>query len=172
MFAAGRLLDKVGNRAIAFRQTDDKALSDREIGIHLTIVGNSNQWFTDVTADKCTDMPGNHGSDTIDGTLHLGTRQLPTGILLLSLGLHQCSLSLQQLMAGGFYAEVTDHTTLLQLLLTIVVHAGCRQLSFSTFPIGYSHLQGSLKRRLVDDEQRLSTLYSHAFASTDAGDGA
>ena len=119
---AGGLADEIGCRAVTVYQIDDGTFRHRKIGIHLFVVSHRYQWFADVAAYQCAYMPGNHRRHTVHGALYLRTRQLPTGILLLSLGLHQCRLGFQQFVAGGLYTEVAYHTTLLQFQLTVIVH--------------------------------------------------
>ena len=104
------------------------------------IVSHSDQRLADGAADKRTYMPGYHRGDTVDRTLHLSTRQLPAGVLLLSLGLGKSCLSFEQGMTCGLQTEVTHHAVVSQLCITFVVHLGSGQLGLGSLTVGNSHL--------------------------------
>ena len=171
--ADGRgLLHKRLHRAVLSDEINSLVFGNREIGIHLVVVGHRDQRLADVTADERTHMPGNHRGNTADGALHLSIGKLTTGIALLSLGLGQGGLCFGKGVLHGLHRDVAHHTVFLKLTLVLVVHACRSQLGLGTATLGDRHLQTGTKRHLVNDEQRLTLTDGVALVDADADDGA
>ena len=164
------LLDKLFDAAILLDQVDGLVFRHREIGVHLMVVGHRHQRLTDIAAHKGTHMVGDHRSRTTHRALHHRITEVIAGVQLLSLGLCQCGLRLVQGVLHGPHGVVAHHLFVFQRLTALIFHLCRLQLGLGSRHTGLSHLQSSLIRHLVDDEQGLSLGHHLPLVDANTGD--